>query len=90
MCARLVPGVEGALLAAVEKQMLAVTWFQKEARKRTCVRRYAYARLVVIKTQASLRRNHAKILVRRRLAVIRKVSRSSERLLTHIEAGFVV
>ena len=65
-------GVEGALLAAVEKQMLAVTWFQKEARKRTCMRSYAYARHVVIKTQAALRRNHAKNLVRRRLAVIRK------------------
>ena len=65
-------GVEGALLAAVQKQMQAITWFQKEARMRQERRRFAYARHVIIKTQAAMRRNHAKVLVRRRLARIRK------------------
>lgn len=65
-------GVEGALIAAVQKQMLAITWFQKEARKRVQMRKYAYARKVVVRTQANLRRNHARTLVRRRLAHIRK------------------
>ena len=65
-------GVEGALMAAVEKQMLAVNWFQKEARKRVAMREFAVARKAAVAVQKEARRRQAKRLVGKRLAVLRR------------------
>ena len=52
-------GVEAALVAAVQRQMLALTWFQKTARQRVAARKYRAARAAVITIQSGARRRTA-------------------------------
>ena len=71
-------GVEAVLAAAVQKQMLAITWFQKTARMRVAMSWYANAKVSAVRIQARARQRGAGNAVkrilrhkRRRLAAIR-------------------
>ena len=71
-------GVEGALLKAVASQMLAVTWFQKTARGRKAVARFAAAKRAALVLQKHGRRRVAYREMRKRRAVIRRRLRAAD------------